>query len=106
MAPAAPEGSLRVRQEASGATRTRVGPSAIIGAHDSLLRTHRNRPCCCRTAEKRDELAPASLDHLVGAQYEPRRNVMANGLCGLEIDDELDVARLLDRQIGRFCAAK
>ena len=30
---------------------------------------------------------------------------MANGLCGLEIDDKLDVARLLDRQIGRFCAA-
>jgi hypothetical protein len=35
MAAAAPEGSLRVRQE--GATRTRVGPSATIGAQGRVM---------------------------------------------------------------------
>ena len=32
-----------------------------------LLRTRRERPRCRRAAEQRDELAPLSLDHLVGA---------------------------------------
>jgi len=31
-----------------------------------VLRTRRERPCDCRAAEQRDELAAPSLDHLVG----------------------------------------
>jgi hypothetical protein len=46
------------------------------------------------------------LDHLVGAQYQPGRNLMTNCLCGLEIDDQLEVARLLDRKIIRCYAAE
>src|SRR6266567_413578 len=44
-------------------------------------------------------LAP-SLDHLVGAAKQYPRNCQAKRLSGPEIDDELELRRLLHREIG------
>src|SRR5262249_55962599 len=41
-----------------------------------------------------------SFDHLVGARQECLRDRKAECLGGLEIDDQLDLHLLLDRQIG------
>src|SRR5216684_84549 len=46
------------------------------------------------------------FDHFVRAQYEPGRNLKADRLRGLEIDDQLEVCRLLDRQIGGLGSAQ
>src|SRR5262249_26979895 len=45
----------------------------------------------------------ASLDHLVGAGEQHRRHVDAEQLRRLLVEDEFELGRLHDWQIGRFC---
>jgi hypothetical protein len=40
------------------------------------------------------------FDHLVGASEQSRRHFEANGLSRFEVDDELELRRLLDRDVG------
>src|SRR6516225_2026511 len=54
---------------------------------------------------KHDELA-SSLDHLVGASKQRRRNLVTERLCGRKVYDEIELSRLLDRDISRLRAAQ
>ena len=55
--------------------------------HRRLLRARRERPRRRRAAEQRDELAPLSFNHLVGALLDMQRYVESERFRGLEIDD-------------------
>ena len=47
-----------------------------------------------------------SFDHLVGGNSQRERNAQTECLCGVEIDRQLELRRLLDGQIGRFGASQ
>jgi hypothetical protein len=47
-------------------------------------------------------MGQTSLDHLVRALLQKPRHVEAEGLRGLEIDDQLELGRLHDGQIAGF----
>ena len=44
------------------------------------------------------------FDHFIRSRQHIRRNRQADLLCRFEIDDELELRRLLDRQVGGLCA--
>src|SRR5215469_10459607 len=44
------------------------------------------------------------FDHLVGNSEQRRRDRETEPVCGLEVDDRLELGRLLDRDIGGFGA--
>src|SRR5215475_11961129 len=75
----------------------------------------RKRPCCgpsrtpCRRRPRRSESAHRNgadplLDHLVCPRQQRGRDGEAEGLGGLEVDDQLQPCGLLDREIGRVGA--
>jgi len=46
----------------------------------------------------------ASLDHLIGAAEQRQRHGDAKRLGGFEVDQQIDLGGLLDRQVGRLLA--
>src|SRR6266851_10531837 len=58
-------------------------------------------PQAVATAMPGARALPYSLDDLIGPQEERLRDRQAERLRGLEVDDQLELRRLLDRNIGR-----
>src|SRR6266436_252331 len=54
------------------------------------------------TAPLSDRSASASLDHLIRPPQQRRWDRQAEGLRGLEVDDQLELRRLLDWEVGRL----
>src|SRR5262249_51330949 len=60
-----------------------------------------------RFVPKADSCSAANLfDHFVGAQQQRFWDREAEHLCSREIDDEIELGRLLHRDVGRFCPAQ
>src|SRR5450631_3174196 len=53
-----------------------------------------------------ERMRRVSFDYLVGTQQQCDRNIVADRMCSLEIDDELEIGRLLDRNVGRLDATQ
>jgi hypothetical protein len=53
-----------------------------------------------------EQLLYSLFDHFVGATQHRKRHCQAECLGGLEIDDQFDLGRLLNRQISGFRAVK
>ena len=72
-----------------------------------LLRPRRERPRRRRAAEQRDELAPP--DHSITSSARARsdrRHFEAERLGGRQIDDQIELGRLLDRDVSRLRPAQ
>src|SRR5712692_6107234 len=59
-----------------------------------------------RRPARRGRPAASSLDHLVRAREERRRNRQPQRLCGPEIDDQLELRRALYGQVARLGTAQ
>jgi hypothetical protein len=73
----------------------------------------RKRPDYCVTANGRDvpqaavsNRSKAALTRSPSAEQQAGRNFMADRFCKLQIDDQLELGWLVDREIGRLCAAQ
>src|SRR5664280_2858279 len=75
-------------------------PACRCGSRDLAWRVSAGSPHGAALARSR------SLDHPVGAQYQSVRNLQADCFGGFEVDDELEIRRLLHRHVGGFGAAQ
>jgi len=73
----------------------------------------RKRLDYCVTANGRDvpqaavsNRSKAALIRSPSAEQQAGRNFMADRFCKLQIDDQLELGWLVDREIGRLCAAQ
>src|SRR5712691_13549178 len=78
-----------------------VGGSIAVNADKKLHPNKRKRPGRDCTGARGQH---ALLDHLVRLQQERGRDREAEGLRGLEVDDQLELRRLLDGKIGGLSA--
>src|SRR5260370_20356684 len=75
------------------------------------MRSWRADSLCLRVARSRNypmlqKSASSSFDHLVGAQQDRGGERDADRFGGLQVEDKLELRRLLDRQLGCFCPAR
>src|SRR5262249_36350761 len=94
----------------------RACPSASSAARFTSTPIRRIRsPCCARAASGHTTAAPpssvmksraSSLDHLVGEQLQRVGHLDAEQSRRLQVDDELELGRLQDRQVCGLCALK
>src|ERR1017187_3066346 len=70
---------------------------SVLAPRADLLRVRRH-VSKVPTPEVKENL----LDHIVGAGNQRGRNAKAESVCSLQIDDQLDLRRLLHRQLTRL----
>src|SRR5690242_20723019 len=58
----------------------------------------------CFAGRARQSTAQGLLDHLIRPRQERRRDRQAEGLGGLEVHDQIELCRLLDREVARLAA--
>ena len=71
-----------------------------------MARTGPAQQAAAGGAPPRSVTAIASIDDLVGAGEEQSRHGEAERFGGIEIDDQLESGRLLNRQVGRLGAVE
>src|SRR5262245_50956057 len=106
--PRSNDARCRYRHRHPAETRRSGAPAAMDTPALSLIPTRsaaqRHLP---PYAEIDGEEAPpsrfTSFNHLVGAGEQRRRHVEAEHPCGLSVNDEFELAHLLDRQFRRLC---
>ena len=87
------------RDSAVAAAHVRFAPKAT-----GLLR--RRKWTTCHKRLRAIAAKQPLFDHLVGAEHHAGRTFMADRFCKLQIDDQLELGWLFDREIGRLCAAQ
>ena len=80
------------------------GPMSALPPNADIVQHRGNVRLCPKRTHAVPQLG-LLLDHLGGERQKINRQLNACGLCGLEVDDELIVGRLLERQISRPRAA-
>ena len=70
------------------------------------LATHGRSIQMCHERTNAMQQKPALFDHLVGAQQERLWDLQTERLGSRKIDDEIELGRLLDRDVGRLRAAQ
>ena len=83
--------------------RLRMPAKLLIGIVIRLP-VHLTPPARLSRRQTREHPPAASFDHLVGEGQERLRHGEAERFRGLEVDHQLELGRLLDRQIGRLRA--
>src|SRR5260370_19953886 len=77
---------------------------AAIGQAALIKGAHYRNDALCQSRPNAAQQNPCLFDQLVSAGEQRRRHGEPERLRGLEIDDQLDLRDLLDRQIGRLLA--
>src|SRR5215475_10336665 len=65
----------------------------------AAIRLSQQHSCCMAAAIRLSQQHSCSFDHLVGAGEKRFRNGQSKGLCSLEVYDQLEFGRQLNRQV-------
>src|SRR5215831_454995 len=77
---------------------------ALVAPISMALRCRVEEPSTASKPDLRTAAKRPLFDHLVGAGEQRGRDFEAEGLGGRQIDDEIELGRLQDRQVSRFLA--
>ena len=85
--------------------RRTAGPISRMGTWWSMAGGSLAETKCC-SQELAALVEHALLDDLIRPCLQRRRDREAEGLGGIEVDDQVKLGRLLDREIARICTSE